>query len=440
MSHSPSPAAAGRPWYLATLGGLASYLDSGVLFATALSISLWQGQFGLSAWSVGAITAALTVSIGIGSLVGGHVGDRFGRKRVYSADLIVFAFGLLWLIFAANEPMLYVGVVLTGLAAGADLPASLALVGESAPAAKRGRMVSYAQLMWGLGIIVVQVVAKLTAFSGTLMPRILFGQLLLVALVTWALRQRLPESEVWVAERERRNGKKDRSWALLMRLPILGGLAFTTAFYLLSTVMTQFFGNFGPYAMISLFHFDLPTVTSIMVMIGPVGLVCGIVFMRLVDHRTARTAMFAVGAVVQLAGLLLLVVLPLDATVFVICFMVVIAGASFAGEGNYKVWSQEIFPTSLRGTAQGISFGIARIGAAAFTVVSPTLLHNDPKIVLTILLVATTVAMGLGFLFQPRDSGRTIEQIDAAFAPGPMERHSAGEATREHPTTAEQTT
>ncbi|MFF3500245.1 MFS transporter [Streptomyces sp. NPDC003247] len=437
MSHSPSPALARRPWYLATLGGLASYLDSGVLFATALSISLWQSQFGLSAWSVGAVSALLGLSIGAGSLFGGRIGDRFGRKRVYSADLMVFAFGLLWLIFAVNEPMLYVGVVLTGLAAGADMPASLALIGEIAPADKRGRLISYAQLMWGIGIIVVQIVAKLTAFSGTLMPRLLFGQLLLVAVVTWLLRRRLPESEVWVADRERRQVRDGRSWVQVLSRPIVGGLLFTTVFYLLSASMTNFFASFGAYAMIGLFHFDLPTVTSVMTMIGPVGLVCSIVFMRLVDRRTARSAMFAVGAVVQVVALLVLVVLPLDSTVFVICFMAMIAGSSFAGEGNYKVWSQEIFPTSLRGTAQGISFGVARIGAALFALVTPTLLHNDPKFVLTLLLIATVVAMGVGFVFQPRTTGSTIDEIDAAFATDAPPGGTAEAVARKHASAAE---
>ena len=35
--------------------------------------------------------------------------------------------------------------------------------------------------------------------------------------------------------------------------------------------------------------------------------------------------------------------------------------AEVAGEAFYKVFSQELFPTLLRSTAQGLSFGAARI-------------------------------------------------------------------------------
>ena len=39
-------------------------------------------------------------------------------------------------------------------------------------------------------------------------------------------------------------------------------------------------------------------------------------------------------------------------------------GGAIAGEPMYKIWSQELFPTSHRSTAQGITIAFARLVAA----------------------------------------------------------------------------
>ena len=47
-----------------------------------------------------------------------------GRSRVYQWDLLLYAFGLLWIIFATEPWMLVFGYVFAGLAVGVDVPAS----------------------------------------------------------------------------------------------------------------------------------------------------------------------------------------------------------------------------------------------------------------------------------------------------------------------------
>ncbi|MBO0072459.1 MFS transporter, partial [Listeria monocytogenes] len=79
------------PWRTAVLAGMASYLDAGTIVAVSASLTLWKSQFSLDAWQLGFLSAALTVCIGIGAIVGGRVGDRVGRKRVYSFDLLLYA-------------------------------------------------------------------------------------------------------------------------------------------------------------------------------------------------------------------------------------------------------------------------------------------------------------------------------------------------------------
>jgi MFS transporter, SP family, inositol transporter len=131
LDPAPSVVAA-KPWRVAILAGVASYLDAGTIVAVSASLSLWQGMFHMNAWEVGFLSGALTVCIGIGAVLGGWIGDRWGRKRVYSIDLLLYAFGLLWIIFAVGTPMLFVAAIVVGLAVGADVPTSLALLRNGA--------------------------------------------------------------------------------------------------------------------------------------------------------------------------------------------------------------------------------------------------------------------------------------------------------------------
>ena len=72
--------------------------------STSASSSSFVGLIG--AFSSNAISA------GVGALVGGWLCDQLGRKRIYQWDLLLYAFGLLWIIFASEPWMLVFGYVL----------------------------------------------------------------------------------------------------------------------------------------------------------------------------------------------------------------------------------------------------------------------------------------------------------------------------------------
>ncbi|WP_406005457.1 hypothetical protein OG440_04200 [Streptomyces sp. NBC_00637] len=78
-----------------------------------------------------------------------------------------------------------------------------------------------------------------------------------------------------------------------------------------------------------------------------------------------------------------------------------IAG-TWAGEGLYKVWSQEVFPTGIRSTAQGLTFGAARYVMAGVGLFTPTLVQRAPTLFMTILIALGAVATLIGLLWLPR--------------------------------------
>src|SRR4051794_33571329 len=188
-----------RAWRTTVLAGLASYIDAGSIVAGAAGLALWAEHFHMTSGTVGAIGAfsSNAISAGIGALVSGFLCDRHGRKRIYQWDLLVYAVGILTIICAASPTMLVAGYVLTGLAVGADVPASWTLISEQAPDGKRARHTGMAQVLWGLGPLVVLAMAFVLADLGLLGIKIVFAPLLVVSLVLFFLRRRLPESRRW---------------------------------------------------------------------------------------------------------------------------------------------------------------------------------------------------------------------------------------------------
>jgi len=144
-------------WKNTILAGLANYIDAGSIVAGAAGLVLWTSMFHLRS-SFGGLIGAISsnaISAGVGALIGGRLCDKLGRKKIYQWDMLVYAFGLLFIIFAAAPWMLVVGYVIAGLAVGADVPASWTLIAELAPNGQRGKHSGVAQVLWYSGPVVV---------------------------------------------------------------------------------------------------------------------------------------------------------------------------------------------------------------------------------------------------------------------------------------------
>ena len=161
--------------------------DAGSIVALGAGLALFQEYLNLSNSAVGLLAAIGPNAIGcaIGSIIGGRLGDKWGRKRIYQIDLLVYAFGVLLITFCFNATMLFVGTFIVGVAVGADVPTSLAFVGEVAPDKARGKLLGFTQVAWSFGPVVVLWLAMFLADLGVTGIRIVFLHLFVVALVTW---------------------------------------------------------------------------------------------------------------------------------------------------------------------------------------------------------------------------------------------------------------
>ncbi|RXW33246.1 MFS transporter [Propioniciclava flava] len=109
------------------------------------------------------------------------------------------------------------------------------------------------------------------------------------------------------------------------------------------------------------------------------------------------------------------------ATVLSSVLLATVAGA-FCFETIMKVWTQESFPTLMRGTAQGFIYGISRFAAAGLNAVTPMLLAFNAKGLYLGIAVLAAAGFAIGWVGFRKgaanqfDSEATMEPLGASPA------------------------
>lgn len=411
-----------QQWKWSALAGMASYLDAGSIVALGAGLTAFRDAFGLSSGSIGALQAIGPNAIGcaIGAFIGGYLGDKLGRKRIYQWDLLVYAAGILCIACSVNATMLFIGTFIVGVSVGADVPTSLALVGEFAPDKARGKLLGFTQVAWCLGPAVVLWLAMLVAPLGLLGIRLLFLHLFVVAIVTWAMRRGLAESARWKAAAA--VGKAQVK--ALFSPANARAMIWTGTIYLFWNLTAGTAGAFSSYfnsillggqetdgARTQMVSTGLASLSFVCTMIATV-----VIFMPYSDRSfRARKAIWGIGAIIQITAWGMLMFVPFTVSTVLVNTIMWGIGAALAGEAFYKVFSQELFPTMHRGTAQGITFGVARTLLGVWSFIAPMLINEENPNFFQLALMLTlflTVSGVVGFFFMPDTSGKSLEQIE----------------------------
>lgn len=405
-------------WRNTILAGLANYIDAGSIVAGAAALALWQEQYRLSNDFVGLIGAfgPNAIGAGIGALVGGWLCDKLGRKKIYQWDMLVYAAGMAMLVFAVAPWMIVTGFMIVGLAVGADIPASWSLIAEQAPDKRRGKHSGVAQVLWYLGPVVVLLMSLALTSLGALGARIVFAHLLVIALGLTLLRSRMKESQRW--EASQKEGVQRPPVSSLFKGRYLTSIFGLVGMYGFWNLWAGTNGFFFPYILRTVGAATQAQSVAIQALSFAIGMASiWFVFMRLSDRVNQRT-LFAVSAVIQVAGMALLALFPLTIPVALLYVFLLQFGGGFGAQSFFQLWSSEMFPTALRATAQGICFAVVRITLGVFSFFVPTLTATGFTTLAWILTGFLVVSGVIGMLWAPRNEGKSLEQLE-------MERQSS---------------
>ncbi|WP_314176623.1 MFS transporter [Streptomyces winkii] len=179
------------------IGGLGYLFDAWDIALNGFLMPLLSKDFGLSVGESGLVATANLVGMAVGAVVWGAVADRIGRRRAFSATLLIFA---VFSVLGALSPEYSVFLLLrflAGVGLGGCIPVDYALVSEFSPRKYRGRILTALDLWWPVGVTLCGLVATLMVpLPGNW--RWMLATMVLPALLLFWVRRGVPESPIYL--------------------------------------------------------------------------------------------------------------------------------------------------------------------------------------------------------------------------------------------------
>ncbi|EDN7480658.1 MFS transporter [Listeria monocytogenes] len=397
---------------------LTNYLDSGCIVAGASGLTLWATQFGLSSFAVGLLGAVSANAFGsaIGALIGGHLADKYGRKFIYTYNMLVYMLGVTIIMFAMNFPMLLIGFLITGLSVGAGVPASWTYISEMADPSIRARNIGISQFAWSCGPAIIFTLGIIVSPLGLLGNRLLFLSLLIVAFVAWQLQRKLEESKDWEAEqvkmKESGNRLEHPFKTAFSSMVNVKSVLFLVGVYLFWNLVAGAMGFFMPFlyeTVGGLSNTQANLLQAVLWILTAASTYFG--FAKFGD-RVSHRGLFFVGALMAVASWVVLTFVGMSWVglwTFVILWGI---SAGIGAQAFYALWSTELFPTKYRGGVQGVMFFLVRGSTGVWSIVFPVILANLGFTVAgTIMIGLLTVSLLIGVIWAPKTRGRSLDDI-----------------------------
>ena len=382
-------------------------------FVIPTVIALWglsRGQAGL----IGTVTLLIS---SLGGWFSGTLADRFGRVRMLQITILWYSVFTFLCAFAQNFEQLFVLRALHGLGFGGEWAAGAVLMGEVIRDKYRGRGVGIVQTGWAVGWGASALVyTGLYAFlPEEIAWRALFAIGLLPAVFVFWIRRHIEEPQIF------RDRQRDR--------PAVGIAHLFSAFrgpYLWTTVKVSLMvagAQGGGYALGIWMPTYLRTVRGLsapstggFLLVQILGALIGFLLGAYLSDAIGRKATFMWSAIGSFVGILLYLFLPMDNTalfffgvpLFVIFLM------KFPPMGPFMT---ELYPTEVRGTAQGFCYNAGRAIGALFPAMVGFL--SDTMSLGTAIAVFSAIAFGvmIVMLFTlPETRGRSLASLEAASA------------------------
>jgi len=425
---------------------LNNYLDAGAIVAGGSGITLWQSYLGLSEMHLGWLNALSANALGaaIGAIIGGFLADKFGRKFIFTYNLLVYMLGVLIVMLSINFPMLLAGFLITGISVGIGVPASWTYISESSEVNNRGRNICISQMSWGFGPMIILLMGMLLAPGGYLYgpveslaysvlgadaaqaavevfsSRVVFFTLLVVAFIAWTLQRQLEESAEFEATKEAAKEKGEKggllhSFAVLLSNKVARRSAlFLASIYLTWNLVASVMGFFSPHICETAGGVtnEYANWMNCIQWATVVAVTFGI--SHIID-RTSHKMLYISGLVFALATWVLVVGDGVNSIIGLWAFVILWGlNGGISVQIFYALWGSELFPAKFRAGAQGLMFFIVR-GLSAIWGLVFTYIYGDNGEGFTIaaycMIALLLISLIVGVIGCPDTRGKSLNEI-----------------------------
>lgn len=137
--------------WLALIGAFLTVLDTGILYTGTVKLAL---ELKLSASQLSWVQLSYILTYAGFMLLGGKLGDVYGRKRLFIFSLIIFAIGSILVGGSINAPMIILSRTIQGFGAAILQPTCLALLTDTFEGDELQKTIGYYAAVIGAGAAV----------------------------------------------------------------------------------------------------------------------------------------------------------------------------------------------------------------------------------------------------------------------------------------------
>lgn len=346
----------------------------------SFAMTMIIAEFQLDLATGGLISSITNIGMLLGGIVFGILADKYGRVKVFTYTVLLFAIGTALTGLATNIEQVFLFRFIAGIGAGGEYGIGMALVAEAWPKNKQGRASSYVSVGAQYGVILAALLSAI--ILPTLGWRALFFVGVVPVIFAFIVRKNLDESPEWLAAQKNKKASEKAEKGKLVQLFETPRTAFTTlSLILMATVQIAGYNGLMIWLPSMLQQSQGLSVSSsaLWTISTAVGMIIGMLtFGRFLDRFGAKQA-FGVFLIASACAVFLYAYATGSAGLLIGGAIVgFFSNGMFAG---YGALIGSLYPVQIRSTATNTIFNFGRaIGGFSPILVGYILQNYDMKV------------------------------------------------------------